>query len=158
MLCTRLKQRGAFYGMIPAHSGIWDAADNTKHNLKARLTVIQLGKLLPPPRNSPLVQEPRALDSWERLIAKFRSQQDVESAKIIDTICGEEVDHVKKGVYWFKYLCEREGLNPIETFHQYGQEFGGLMCPPYNSKARDTAGLTEDWYMPISVASLRGKS
>jgi uncharacterized ferritin-like protein (DUF455 family) len=48
-----------------------------------------------------LVQEARGLDSWSRLVNKFVSQGDKISAKIIDQICREEIQHVRIGIDWY---------------------------------------------------------
>ena len=49
-LSERLKTLGAAYGDLPAHDGLWEAAENTAHDLLARLAVV------------PLVLEARGLD------------------------------------------------------------------------------------------------
>lgn len=138
MLYNRLKERGAYYGFIPAHNAIWNSAYKTKDNLKARIVAIQL------------VQESRALDSWDRLVNKLRSQGDKESSKMVDQICNEEIDHVSKGVKWFSYLCERDNEDTINKFHELVREYVGIVPPPFNSIARNKAGMTEEWYVPIA--------
>lgn len=138
LLCKRLEAKNCYYGAIPAHMGIWDGAEKTKEDFLGRLTVIQL------------VQEPRALDSWERLVEKFKSQSDKESSLLINTICQEEIDHVKKGIHWFQYLCARDNLDPITTFHQKAGAYVGVVPPPFNFNARNEAGMSEAWYIPIS--------
>jgi uncharacterized ferritin-like protein (DUF455 family) len=138
LLCTRLEAKNTFYGAIPAHMGIWDSAEKTKEDFLGRLTAIQL------------VQEPRALDSWERLVEKFKSQSDKESSKLIDLICREEIDHVRKGIFWFQWLCERDSLDPIATFHEKVGAYVGIVPPPFNVGARLEAGMPESWYVPIS--------
>ena len=42
MLSDRLAQLGATYGDLPAHDGLWQAADATKHDLLARLAIAPL--------------------------------------------------------------------------------------------------------------------
>lgn len=49
------------------------------------------------------MQEARGLDSWSRLVNKFVSQGDKISAKIIDQICREEIQHVRVGMTWYEY-------------------------------------------------------
>jgi len=138
LLCQRLQSKESFYGAIPAHVGIWDGAEKTKADFLGRLTVIQL------------VQEPRALDSWERLMEKFKSQSDKESSKLMDVICREEIDHVRKGLYWFQYLCNELKLDPVATFHEKASAYVGIVPPPFNFEARTEAGMSQDWYLPIS--------
>jgi len=47
------------------------------------------------------VQEPRALDSAERLEKKMVSFGDLKSAKLVNVICQEEIEHVRIGVKWY---------------------------------------------------------
>jgi len=49
------------------------------------------------------VHETHGLDSWERLVQRFNSNADKESGRIVDTICREEIDHVKKGLKWYHH-------------------------------------------------------
>ena len=42
MLSDRLADLGAAYGDLPAHDGLWQAADATKHDLLARLAIAPL--------------------------------------------------------------------------------------------------------------------
>ena len=50
LLNARLGALGAAYGDLPAHDGLWQAAQSTAHDLAARLAVV------------PLVLEARGLD------------------------------------------------------------------------------------------------
>src|SRR3546814_14473913 len=60
LLAGRLAELGASYGDLPAHDGLWQAAEETAHDLLARLAVVQL------------VLEARGLDvrSEERRVGK----------------------------------------------------------------------------------------
>lgn len=137
LLCERLQQLGHEYGSLPAHDKLWHSAERTKFDLKARLANIQLG------------QEARGLDSCDRLVAKFLSQNDKESARLIDRICYEEIRHVKIGVEWFKYVCARDSVDFVPTLRKLLREYNGLMPPPINEKAREAAGLLPEWYKDL---------
>lgn len=39
LLAARLKELNSSYGALPAHDGLWDSAEATAHDLKARLAV-----------------------------------------------------------------------------------------------------------------------
>ena len=39
LLAARLKELNSSYGTLPAHDGLWDSAEATAHDLKARLAV-----------------------------------------------------------------------------------------------------------------------
>jgi uncharacterized ferritin-like protein (DUF455 family) len=40
LLARRLRTLGSFYGAMPAHDGLWDAARETAHDIAARLAVV----------------------------------------------------------------------------------------------------------------------
>lgn len=141
LLCDRLKVHNSFYGALPAHVGIWDGAEKTKSDFLGRITVIQL------------VQEPRALDSWERLMEKFKGQGDKESTKLVDLICSEEIDHVRKGMFWFQRFCAAQQIDPVAKFQDSVGKYVGIVPPPFNVDARADAGMSQDWYLPISKRS-----
>mgnify|MGYP001482617265 CR=1 FL=1 len=64
MLSDRLADLGAAYGDLPAHDGLWQAADATKHDLLARLAI------------APLVLEARGLDVTPTIIDRLKSVGD----------------------------------------------------------------------------------
>eukprot|EP01114_Cavostelium_apophysatum_P019648 TRINITY_DN6394_c0_g2_i1.p2 TRINITY_DN6394_c0_g2~~TRINITY_DN6394_c0_g2_i1.p2 ORF type:complete len:118 (-),score=32.87 TRINITY_DN6394_c0_g2_i1:741-1094(-) len=86
-LCARLEKLNSPYGSLLAHDMLWKNAQATNNDLMGRIAIMNL------------VQESRALDAHERLVEKVNST-DKESAKLIDVICEEEVEHVRKGVKW----------------------------------------------------------
>ena len=55
---------------------------------------------------------------------------------------------------WFKWLCSESGVDPVESFHSLSRQyFKGKLRPPFNFQAREAAGLTEDWYIPLAHAN-----
>lgn len=55
------------------------------------------------------------------------------------------------GLRWFKHVCSELGLEPRDQFHSLSRQyFKGKLRPPFNKEFRDEAGLTEDWYMPLT--------
>jgi uncharacterized ferritin-like protein (DUF455 family) len=140
-LAERLAFHGSFYGHVPVHSGLWQVARKTSQDLLGRLSAIQL------------VQEPRALDSADRLRKKMVGFGDMESAKLVDLICTEEISHVRAGVKWFKYYCAEEGLDPVPTFHDKARKYMGIIPPPFNEEARLAADMSVEWYLPLSHRS-----
>jgi len=135
LLSERLTALGGAYGDLPAHDGLWEAAENTAHDLLARLAVV------------PLVLEARGLDVTPPMIEKLRSVDDEESAAILDVIHRDEIGHVAAGQRWFAYLCEKRNLEPVATFHGLVQRyFKGELKPPFNKKSRTAAGLPPAFY------------
>ena len=140
LLEKRLVALGAGYGDHPAHDGLWQAAQATKDNLLARVAVV------------PLVLEARGLDVTPALQTALAAAGDQPSADILAIIYRDEKRHVAFGAKWFRYLCERENLQPEPTFHELVRTyFRGPVKPPFNDKARAEAGLTPGFYKPLSA-------
>ena len=93
MLSDRLAFLGAAYGDLPAHDGLWQAADATKHDLLARLAI------------APLVLEARGLDVTPAMIEKLTNVGDSDSAAALNIIMTDEVGHVAVGKRWFDYVA-----------------------------------------------------
>ncbi len=135
MLSDRLADLGASYGDLPAHDGLWEAAEKTAHDLKARLAIV------------PLVLEARGLDVTPAMIVKLRDAGDGESAAILQTIYEEEIGHVATGRRWFEWLCAEDSRPPAETWRALVEHyFRGRLKPPFNAIGRTKAGMTEAWY------------
>lgn len=140
LLTTRLAELGGSYGDLPAHDGLWQAAQATGHDLLARIAVV------------PLVLEARGLDVGPATIASLEAAGDAASAAILGVIYRDEKRHVAFGAKWFRYLCERAGLPPEPTFHKLVKDnFRGPIKPPFNDKARAEAGLSPGFYKPLSA-------
>lgn len=139
MLDRRLRELGAAYGDLPAHDGLWQAAESTGHDLTARLAVI------------PLVLEARGLDVTPGMADDLRRNGDAETAAILDVIYRDEKRHVAFGSKWFRFLCDRERRAPEPTFHALVRTcFRGSLKPPFNDRARAEAGLTPGFYKPLA--------
>ena len=140
LLNNRLMDLDSYYGALPAHDGLWQSAEKTSHDLKAKLAVV------------PLVLEARGLDVTPSLIQKFRSSNDKKSVAALEIIYREEVDHVKAGNNWFNYVCNLENLNPQTTYHTLVKKyFARHLKSPFNKEARDKASLAESFYLPLSA-------
>jgi len=136
---NRLAEFGATYGDLPAHDGLWEAAQQTTISLTARLAVV------------PLVLEARGLDVTPSLILKLEQFGDKQSADIFRIIYEDEKGHVAVGAKWFRYLCYREKLDPAATFQKLVREnFRGKIRPPFNEKARSASGITPGFYRSLS--------
>ncbi|SMP33208.1 ferritin-like domain-containing protein [Roseibium denhamense] len=139
MLDDRLGRLGAAYGDMPAHDGLWQAAQHTGHNLAARLAII------------PLVLEARGLDITPPMIEKARALGDDDTAKCLEIIYRDEKNHVAFGAKWFRFICDRNQLKPEPSFHALVRKhFRGALKPPFNDRARSEAGLTPGFYKPLA--------
>jgi uncharacterized ferritin-like protein (DUF455 family) len=135
LLSGRLAALGAAYGDLPAHDGLWEAAEATAHDLLARLAVV------------PLVLEARGLDVTPAMIARMKRFGDDETAAVLTTIYEEEIGHVATGMRWFEFECERRGLPPEPTWRELvATHFKGAIKPPFNDDARERAGMPQRFY------------
>lgn len=139
MLADRLEALGAAYGDLPAHGGLWEAAEKTADDVLARLAIV------------PLVLEARGLDVTPVMIRRMEAQGDAATAKVLNTIYQDEIGHVKTGAKWFRFECERRGLKPKDAFQSLVEErFDGALKTPFNKAARDKAGLPYEFYAPLA--------
>lgn len=140
LLCDRLEAMGSFYGALPAHAGLWDAALRTSEDFLGRLAIV------------PMVLEARGLDVTPGMIQTFKSAKDPETVAALEVIYAEEVGHVAYGSKWFHFLCGRHELDPKTEFHRLvDQYFSGSLRPPFNDEKRAEAGVPLDFYWPIAV-------
>lgn len=139
VLERRLAQLGAAYGDLPAHDGLWEAAEATAHDAAARLAVV------------PLVLEARALDVTPQTIARLEAAGDPASARLLRRIGTDEIGHVAAGVRWFEFVCRNESIEPAERWRQLVRTyFRGSIKAPFNDSARSAAGLTPDFYLLLA--------
>jgi len=137
MLQQRLEELGAHYGELPAHDGLWQAAQSTAHDLQARLAVV------------PMVLEARGLDVTPAMIERLKAVGDPQSAEILTVIHDDEISHVSAGVRWFHWLCKESGQEPAETWRcLVATYFRGEIKPPFNRVSRNKAEFPEDFYNP----------
>ena len=139
LLERRLKALGSFYGALPAHDGLWEAAEATRNDLLARLAVV------------PMVLEARGLDVSPSTIARLESARDGSSARILARIYADEIRHVGVGSFWFGHLCESAGIDSAERWQELvKRHFRGALKPPFNDSARAKAGLPREYYASLA--------
>ncbi len=138
LLDRRLREMDSFYGAMPAHDGLWDAAKETAHDVSARLAIV------------PMVLEARGLDITLATVERFKQQGDHLTAKVLTRIYHDEIRHVSYGTKWFESVCETQKINHYEQWHHLVKtHFRGALKPPFNDSARRAAGLTQDYYLGI---------
>ena len=77
----------------------------------------------------------------------MRAASDDASAAILETIYRDEIGHVRVGWRWFGFACAARGLEPEPAWRDYvATYFGGALKPPFNTQARDAAGMPQSWY------------
>ena len=139
LMCDCLEAESSHYGALPAHAGMWRAAEDTACDLMGRLAVV------------PMVLEARGLDVTPGMIDLFRRAGADAAVAALETIYAEEVAHVAYGSKWFHFLCGRENLDPKPTFHALVRKyFQTRLKPPFNAEKRADAGLPPDFYWPLA--------
>ena len=137
MLEALLQELGFTHGDFPVHSGLFDAANNTAHNILDRMAIV------------PRYFEASGLDVSPQIIKKLHNKRKIPAvSKLIEMlhiIYQEEIDHVLKGDKWFRYLCEKEGKSD-EVYFEILASYDLLNKhrPHVNVEARKEAGFTCD--------------
>lgn len=140
LLDRRLRALGSGYGALPAHDGLWEAAEATARDALARLAVV------------PMVLEARGLDVTPATVTRFTTAGDARSAAILRRIYSDEIRHVAAGTKWFRFLAESMEVEPISEWRRLiKNNFRGALKPPFNDSARDQAGLSRDFYIGLAV-------
>jgi uncharacterized ferritin-like protein (DUF455 family) len=131
LLRDRLRVLGLEYGDLPAHNGLWEMAEKTADSCLSRMALV------------PRVLEARGLDVTPGMIRRLESAGDEETAAALRVILEEEVRHVAIGTRWFRYCCERRGLDPETTFLDLLRRYyPRLPRGPFNLDARYAAGFS----------------
>ena len=133
LLRDRLRALGYDYGDFDAHNGLWEMSEKTAHDGLARMALV------------PRVLEARGLDVTPGMIERLRALGDLHTVQILETILAEEVAHVAAGSRWYRWYCQRAGVEPRSRFRELLAEYAsGYLRGPYNIEARLLAGFDED--------------
>lgn len=139
LMCDCLEAVGSHYGALPAHAGMWRAAEDTATDFMGRLAVV------------PMVLEARGLDVTPNMIRIFEQANATDAVEALQIIYAEEVHHVAYGSKWFHYQCGKHNLDPTPTFHALVKRyFHGALKPPFNEEKRAEAGIPPDFYWPLA--------
>ena len=128
-----LEHNDCKYGDYAAHSGLWEMAVDTDHDIVARMALV------------PRVLEARGLDVTPGMIKRLKSVNDQNAVDILNIIYEDEIGHVEKGSRWFFYQCELHNVEPKPTFLKLVKKhLHGELRGPFNISARLQAGFDED--------------
>lgn len=134
-----LQRLGSHYGALPAHSGLWDAASETSHDVAARLAVV------------PMVLEARGLDVTPATLERVRAAGDLDGARILQRILDDEIRHVRFGAMHFNAVCKARGESHEALWKTLVERhFRGAIKPPFNDSARQNAGLSRSLYAALA--------
>lgn len=143
LLREHLLQLGYDYGDFAAHDGLWEMCEKTKSDIVARMALV------------PRTLEARGLDATPLIQARLRkvgTAHALQAVAELDIILRDEVGHVAVGNHWYRWLCERDALDPVAHYAQLLQRFHApRLRPPFNEAARRAAGFSE-----VELDYLRG--
>ena len=139
LIARRLRALGAHYGALPAHDGLWESAEATRHDVAARLAVV------------PMVLEARGLDVTPATRDRVVAQGDMAGGRILERILADEIRHVAIGSKHFHALAALR-REDAETYWKslIRRYFRGTLKPPFNDSARLAAGLSRSYYASIA--------
>ena len=139
LIARRLRTLGSHYGALPAHSGLWDAAHETRHDVAARLAVV------------PMVLEARALDVTPATLERVRASGDDRGARVLERILDDEIRHVRFGSTHFVAVAAQRGESAQILWKTLvTRHFRGAVKPPFNDSARGEAGLPREFYAGVA--------
>lgn len=131
LLREHLRSMGLDYGSFPAHGALWEMAQRTRGDVLARLALV------------PRMLEARGLDVAPAMRDRLVAAGDARAGEILELILRDEIGHVAIGNHWYRWLCDRQGLDPeahhatLAALHRAPRERG-----PFNLEARRRAGFT----------------
>ena len=132
LLREHLAALGHDYGDFTAHDGLWTMTERTRHDIVARMALV------------PRTLEARGLDATPLIQAKLARAGDHRAVEILDIILRDEVGHVAIGNHWYRWLCERDGLDPVAHYGVLVRRHEApRLKPPFNRAARKKAGFTD---------------
>lgn len=132
LLAGHLATLGRAYGDFNAHDGLWAMAEKTAADPLARMALV------------PRTLEARGLDVTPAMQARLAQAGDLRAVEILDVILAEEIGHVAIGNRWYRWLCARDGLDPLATYARLAATHGApRLKGPFNTAARRAAGFDE---------------
>jgi uncharacterized ferritin-like protein (DUF455 family) len=124
------------YGDFEAHDNLWVVCDQTARDVVARMALV------------PRTLEARGLDATPQIQAKLRqagTPDALRAVAILDIILRDEVGHVAIGNHWYRWLCARDGLEPMAHYNVLTEQYKApRLKAPFNLEARLKAGFTVD--------------
>ena len=132
LLQSHLQAMGYHYGSFPAHNSLWEMAEKTCDDLLARLALV------------PRTLEARGLDVTPGLSVKLAQAGDQAGANILSIIYQDEIGHVAIGNYWYKSLCNAQGVDTIITYARLAEQYTApKLRGPFNLDGRRAAGFSD---------------
>ncbi len=136
LLVQLLADLGHAYGDFAAHDNLWTMCTRTQNDGVARMALV------------PRTLEARGLDATPQIQERLRavgSPMALRAVDVLEIILRDEVGHVAIGNHWYRWLCAREGLDPVAHYAVLVQRHDApRLHPPFNRAAREQAGFSDD--------------
>ena len=136
LLRDHLAALGHAYGDFPAHDNLWAMCERTADDVTARMALV------------PRTLEARGLDASPQIQERLRqvgTPAADRAVAILDIILRDEVGHVAIGNHWYRWLCERVGLEPVAHYGVLVARYDApRLYPPFNEEARKRAGFSDE--------------
>lgn len=130
LITEQMAVLGVAYGDLPAHTGLWDLAEETADDVLVRMALV------------PRLMEARGLDAMPPIFRGFQGVGDKGSLRALSVIARDEVRHVALGDFWFRRLCEQQRRPMVETYRALIDQYDAPWPrPPLNEAARRAAGF-----------------
>jgi uncharacterized ferritin-like protein (DUF455 family) len=136
LLVQLLADLGHAYGDFAAHDNLWTMCTRTQDDGVARMALV------------PRTLEARGLDATPQIQERLRavgSPMALRAVDVLAIILRDEVGHVAIGNHWYRWLCARDGLDPVAHYAVLVQRHDApRLHPPFNRAAREQAGFSDD--------------
>lgn len=136
LLLPLLSDLGHAYGDFAAHDNLWTMCTRTQGDVVARMALV------------PRTLEARGLDATPQIQQRLRAVGTplaLRAVDVLDIILRDEVGHVAIGNHWYRWLCAREGLDPVAHYRVLVERHDApRLHPPFNEVARKRAGFSDD--------------
>ena len=136
LLVQLLADLGHAYGDFAAHDNLWTMCTRTQDDEVARMALV------------PRTLEARGLDATPQIQERLRavaSPMALRAVDVLEIILRDEVGHVAIGNHWYRWLCARDGLDPVAHYAVLVQRHDApRLHPPFNRAAREQAGFSDD--------------
>ena len=133
LLSQHLATLSHAYGDFDAHDGLWSMTEKTATDITARMALV------------PRTLEARGLDATPPMQQRLHKAGDAAAVAILAVILRDEVGHVAIGNRWYRWLCDRQGLEPVAHYDVLAAAYGAPRPkPPFNFEARRAAGFSEE--------------
>lgn len=143
LLSAHLQSLGFAYGDFNAHNSLWEMAEKTADDVLARMALV------------PRTLEARGLDATPGVRNKLSQVGDLKAAEILDIILRDEIGHVDIGNRWYRWLCDRQGIESLSTYRELARRYKApSLKGPFNREARRAAGFTELELMDLDQGDL----